>query len=169
MKEFLIVDGYNIVNSWPELVELKSKSFAHAREKLVDILLDFQGFTGAKTIVVFDAGNVKDATETWESVGDITVIFTQHGETADGVIERLVGQMPAGSTVYVATSDWAEQRIIFGRGGYRLSSRDLYERVQKARRYREKYFSSGAKDSPKLDASLDEHTKDTLEKLRRSK
>jgi len=169
LNEYLIVDGYNIINSWPELVELKSKSFEHAREKLVDILADFQGIAGMKIIVVFDAGNVKGGLENREVVNGVTIIFTQYGETADAVIERLVGTLPAGCSIFVATSDWAEQRIVFGKGAYRLSSRDLYERVKRAKLYRQKYASSGSKEPTGLFSDLSEEIKDSLERLRRSK
>lgn len=169
MKEFLIVDGYNIVNSWPELVELKGKSFAHAREKLVDILIDLQGITDAQTVVVFDAGNVKGSTGTKEEVGGVWVVFTQQGETADSFIERLVGQLPEDCPIYVATSDWDEQRIIFGQGAYRLSAQDLYIKVQRAKLFKEKHSVVGSKEPFRLYFNLDDDTLDTLEKLRRSK
>ena len=169
MKEYLIIDGYNIINSWQNLNDLKSKNFEHARDKLIDILSDLQGITEAKIIVVFDALNVKGGVESHETVGGIEVIFTQQGETADTVIERLVGQLPSGSVIGVATSDWAEQRIVFGRGAYRLSARELYERVQSARLYRNKYASTGSREPMDLFSNLDEDTKDSLEKLRRRK
>lgn len=169
MKDFLIVDGYNIINSWPELVELKNKSFAHARDKLVHILIDLQALTDSQTIVVFDAGNVKGNSGTKEEIGGIFVVFTQQGETADSFIERLVGQLPQDCSIYVATSDWDEQRIIFGKGAYRLSSRDLYNEVKQARLLKEKYLATGSNEPNYLDSSLDDDTKDSLEKLRRSK
>lgn len=169
MEDYLIVDGYNIINSWPELVALKQESHEHARDKLVDILMDLQGVSRGKIIVVFDALNVKGGTEKRVRTGGIEVIFTQEGETADGCIEKLVGRLPPGSVVGVATSDWAEQRMIFGKGAHRLSSRDLFERVRRAKAEREKFLSTGFSESNKLDENLRNEVKDTLEKLRRSK
>lgn len=169
MKEFLIVDGYNIINSWPELVELKNKSFAHAREKLVDILSDLQGVTQAKTIVVFDGLNVKGGLESHEEIGGIQIIFTQEGETADALIERLVGRLPPAAMIAVATSDWAEQRLVFGKGAYRLSARDLYDKVKEVRLHTGEYVSSGSLEPVNLYTNLNDDVKDTLEKLRRGK
>lgn len=169
LEDFLIVDGYNIINSWSELAALKQQNFEHAREKLVDILSDLQGVFKGKIIVVFDALNVKGGTEQRVLLGGIEIIYTQEGETADACIEKLVGRLPAGSIIGVATSDWAEQRIIFGRGAHRLSARDLYERVREAEIEREKYASVGSFEANKLDSNIEDHVKDTLEKLRRSK
>lgn len=165
----MIVDGYNIINSWSELNALKTKSFAHAREKLVEILSDLQGVTKTRTIVVFDAVYVKGGQETHEMVDGIEIIFSQQGVTADAVIEKLVSRLPEDIVIGVASSDWAEQRIVFGKGAYRLSARDLYQRVQDARLHREKYLSSGSREPTDISSNLDDETKDSLEKLRRSK
>lgn len=169
MEDYLVVDGYNIINSWPELLKLKQEDFGHARDKLVDILIDLQGLMRGQIIVVFDAMHVKGGTEKRELSGGVEIIYTQEGETADGCIEKLVGRLPEGSVIGVATSDWAEQRIIFGKGAHRLSSRDLYQRVQEAKRERDKYATTGFREPNKLGSNLEEEVKDNLEKLRRSK
>ncbi|MBS4026889.1 MAG: NYN domain-containing protein, partial [Clostridia bacterium] len=31
MEDFLIVDGYNVINNWEELKKLSGESFEHAR------------------------------------------------------------------------------------------------------------------------------------------
>ena len=38
MKEYLIVDGYNIIGAWPELQELKETNLEHARARLIEII-----------------------------------------------------------------------------------------------------------------------------------
>lgn len=57
--DILIVDGYNMIGAWPELVQLKQRDLAAARDRLIEILAEYQGFTGFKVIVVFDAYDVK--------------------------------------------------------------------------------------------------------------
>ncbi len=42
-KEFLLVDGYNIIHAWDELKELCEVSLESARQKLMDILSNYQG------------------------------------------------------------------------------------------------------------------------------
>ena len=54
-KEYLIVDGYNIINSWDELKELSKTDLEHAREKLIDAIIEYAEYTGRKCIIVFDA------------------------------------------------------------------------------------------------------------------
>lgn len=133
MNRVLIVDGYNIINSWPELARLKKRKLEEAREKLLDLMVNYASFTGQKVIVVYDAHQVKGATGSRENCHGVEVVFSREGETADELIERTVGDYTgiAGHEVYVATSDWAEQRIIFGKGAYRMPARELYHEVER--------------------------------------
>lgn len=55
----LLVDGYNIIGAWPELQKLKQKDLGAARDRLVEIMAEYQGYTDDKVIVVFDAYGVK--------------------------------------------------------------------------------------------------------------
>lgn len=133
MRTALIVDGYNIINAWPELAELKSRKLEEARDKLLEIMINYAGFTGQEVVIVYDAHQVKGASGFRESFHGVEVVFSREGETADEVIERIVGEYTASGDreVYVATSDWIEQRIIFGKGAYRLPARELYQEVEK--------------------------------------
>ena len=58
--------------------------------------------------------------------------YTKAHETADEIIERLCQKLekPA-PPIYVATSDYLEQRVVFGQGAYRISSRELLEEIRR--------------------------------------
>lgn len=116
-EDLLIVDGYNIINAWPELIKLKNESFEHARDRLLDILSNFCGLAGCLVIVVFDAHMVKKGTSHKETMGGIEVIFTQEGETADSCIERLVSQLPRQTRVTVANFRLSSTTLGDGAGG----------------------------------------------------
>lgn len=132
MKGILIVDGYNIIYAWPEFEKNRETGLDYARSKLVSILADHAALTGLKIVVVFDAHHIKGGIERTEVIDGVEVIYTQQGETADSLIERMAGSVSEdGTTVYVATSDWAEQTTIFGRGAFRLTPRELREQVQR--------------------------------------
>lgn len=167
MQEILIVDGYNIVNAWPELVQLKKESFEHAREKLLDILANFQGWTGCLVVVVFDGHLVKQGIGSRDNFCGVEVIFTQEGETADSCIERLVTLLPEESIVTVATSDWAEQRLVIGYGALRLSARELLERVKETENSCRSVDEQNWKPAATIDDLISADIKSTLEKWRR--
>ena len=52
----LIVDGYNMIGAWPELVLLKNQDrLEDAREALLNRLSNYAKYEGLRIIVVFDA------------------------------------------------------------------------------------------------------------------
>ena len=51
-KNYLIVDGYNIINAWEELRDLAKTDLENAREKLIDNIIEYAEFTGRKAIIV---------------------------------------------------------------------------------------------------------------------
>lgn len=126
MKETLIVDGYNVINAWPELIRLKDQNLEHARDKLIDMLAGYGAYKGQSVMVVFDAQEVAGL-ESIEIRKKVEVIFTKEGETADSFIERTVYSLgKKDQKIYVVTSDWAEQSAVFWAGAYRISTRELY-------------------------------------------
>lgn len=129
LKEYLLVDGYNIIFAWEELRELSKISIDAAREALIDILSNYQGFRKCEVIAVFDAYKVKGGKEHTERHGNITVVFTAEAETADTYIERTTYEMKKKYRVRVATSDRLEQMIILGNDAFRVSASEFQEEV----------------------------------------
>lgn len=128
--DILIVDGYNIIGAWSELSELKNKDLASARDRLIEVMADYQGYTGYKVIVVFDAYEVKGIEKKYRKY-NIDVIFTKAEETADERIEKLAAELNNINTqIHVATSDFTEQWAIFGQGALRISARELLIEVE---------------------------------------
>lgn len=130
-KEYLLVDGYNIIFAWEELNELAKASIDAARNKLMDILSNYQGFTGCTLILVFDAYKVKGSQGEVQKYHNIYVVYTKEAETADQYIEKTTHEIGRKYKVTVATSDALEQVIVMGQGAYRISARDFYEEVER--------------------------------------
>lgn len=169
MKEYLIVDGYNIIHAWPEFERFKESGIEHARDKLVAILADYSFLCGQKVVVVFDAYRQKNAAVRTEAVDGVEVIYTQQGETADALIERLAGELSSQGLVYVATSDWAEQGIIFGRGAYRITPAELRLQVNHLKKENEELWSRSTPVESYLENRLFEDVRLRLERWRRGK
>ena len=128
----LIVDDYNMIGAWPELVLLKNQDrLEDAREALLHRLSNYSKYEGLKIIVVFDAQLVPGVTQSYSKY-QLQVIFTEEGETADSYIERIAGELNDRLTqVTVATSDLAEQWVVFSQGALRTSARELYKSIEK--------------------------------------
>ena len=123
--EYLLVDGYNIIFAWEELSQLARRDVVDARDRLIDILANYQGYTGKNIIIVFDAYKVKGFMGENLKWHNVDIVFTKEDETADQYIEKTAVAMSKKHRVTVATSDGTEQVIIRGSGCAILSATDL--------------------------------------------
>lgn len=128
-EEYLLVDGYNIIYAWSELSELAKINVDAAREKLQDILCNYQGLKKCHLIVVFDAYRVKGHQTEILDYHNIHVVYTKEAETADQYIEKFAHEKGRKYKVTVATSDGLEQVIIRGQGCILLSAREFEKEV----------------------------------------
>lgn len=128
-KEYLLVDGYNIIFAWDELNELAKENMDAARYKLMDILCNYQGFKKCILILVFDAYKVKGGVGSVTNYHGIHVVYTKEAETADMYIEKVTHEIGRRHHITVATSDYVEQIIIMGQGALRLSAQELKEEI----------------------------------------
>ena len=166
-KEYLLVDGYNIIFAWEDLKELAAANIDGAREKLMDILCNYQGFKKCTLILVFDAYKVKGNPGSVETYHNIHVVYTKEAETADQYIEKTVHEIGRKYRVTVATSDQLEQVIILGQGGRRMSARELLEDVIEVRQQiRETAREKRSSEKNYLFDHLDEETAARMERIR---
>ena len=130
--EYLLVDGYNVIFAWDDLNKLAESSIDGARNALINILCNYQGYKKCEVIVVFDAYKVKGNHREIEKVNNITVVYTKEAETADMYIEKASLDLAKKHKVRVVTSDALEQVIILGNGALRVSSREFQSEVSAA-------------------------------------
>lgn len=165
--EILIVDGYNVIGAWPELRDLKKKDLAAARDRLIEKMAEYQGFTGRRVIVVFDAYIVKGISRKFNN-NRVEVIFTREDETADERIEKLAIQLNNIKTqIYVATSDFTEQWAIFGQGALRISARELLIEMQAVEKRIEKKVEKSRDKAPLSRIPLTKDVAEIFERWRR--
>lgn len=162
VKEYLFVDGYNIINSWDSLKKISKNNIQEARDELIEIMAEYKHYSGIEVTIVFDAYQVKGNWGNEEIYKGIKVVYTKEHETADQYIERTLDQIGRIKRVRVATSDWVEQQIILGRGGTRISARELEIEI-----YNEKKSikRKGAIENKKNDLMLGRLDEDTIRKL----
>ncbi|HAA34878.1 MAG TPA: RNA-binding protein [Firmicutes bacterium] len=162
----LIVDGYNIINSWPEFEELREDKMEIARIKLAEMLEEFVPLLWSRIIIVYDAYRVKGKRPSCEYFKGLEVIYTGEGETADVFIERLVVNLDGiVDDIEVASSDNLQQHLVLWKGGRRLSARELRERLRECRAEIMKSRPSFTRNN--LDERLSQKVKEVLERWRR--
>ncbi len=170
-KEFLLVDGYNIIHAWSELREMMEEvSLESARLRLMDILSNYKGMKQTTVILVFDGYLVKGNIGTVYEYHNIFVVYTKEAETADHYIERVVTAMPKQYRVRVATGDGLEQLIIYGQGAIRMTARELLREVTAAEaELRERFIQNRPPKNNILSEHLEAEELAWLEDLRRKK
>ncbi|MBE6538552.1 MAG: GTP-binding protein [Ruminococcaceae bacterium] len=134
LPEYLLVDGYNIIFAWDDLKKVAEDNLNLARQLLINILCNYQGYRDIGVILVFDAYKVTGGRGSVEKQGGIHVVYTKEAETADAYIERVSLEMAKKYRVRVATSDNLEQMIVLGHGAERVPARIFYEEVCEVRR-----------------------------------
>ena len=165
--EYLLVDGYNIIFAWEDLKELSKINIEGARNKLMDILCNYQGYKKCTLILVFDAYKVPGFGGEIMKYHNIHVVFTKEAETADQYIEKAVHEMAQKHKVTVATSDWLEQKIIMGAGANRMSAKGLLEDiVAMQEEIREEHLNKTKKSSQYLFDNLSEDMAELMEDVR---
>ena len=103
-----------------------------AREALIEVLGNYQGYKKCELILVFDAYKIKGHVREVEKFNNITIVYTKEAETADMYIERASYKLAKNNRVRVVTSDGMEQLIILGNGAIRVSAREFREEIDTA-------------------------------------
>ena len=142
MKEYFIIDGYNVIFYSAQIRGLSDFDLEGERESLIHAVADYSGYTGCELTVVFDAYNREDGEERVEKRADIQIVFTPHDTTADAYIERLVYDMTGSmqrsqrterDLITVVTSDNTLQQVILACGATRMSSREFIAEIKRVK------------------------------------
>lgn len=162
-RDYLFVDGYNVLHQWERYAFLLDEDLERARLAMMEDLAEYAHLTGQVLILVFDGYQVKKNPGEEFSYKGITVVFTKEFETADHFIEKELQKVGRHRNVRVATSDALEQSIVLASGGRRMSARELeYALVEaKARMHRDH------KNDPKELSHFDEETLEGLLRFRK--
>lgn len=170
IKEYLLVDGYNVIHAWDDLKELYFENAEAATGKLMDILCNYQGFKKCAVILVLDAYKKEGNPINIQKYHNIHVVYTKEAETADQYIEKVVHEIGRKYHVSVVTSDKVEQVIIQGQGARLISSREFKEEIEIVnRQIREEYESRRKGGKNYLFNHMDEEMQAEMEKIRLGK
>lgn len=126
---FLLVDGNNIIQAWPDLLKLHRQRNGLAHQELIRRLNDYRDFTHDRVVVVFDGRGKKVNEE--RDPGGLQIFYTSSSLTADDVIERLALKYGKTYQLTVATNDVPEQDLVIAAGGEAISAEGLLDRIER--------------------------------------
>jgi predicted RNA-binding protein with PIN domain len=124
----ILVDGYSLLHSWPELAPGEPRHSARAREALVNMLTSYNDVTGEPVTIFFDGAGGRGAPKS-ESTAAVEVLFSRAGQTADDLIERAAHRFQPYGEVLVVTNDRAERETVSGFGGSVSSCDNFIRRI----------------------------------------
>jgi len=180
LKDLYIVDGYNFIfncykskknkNHKPE--KLNADNLNYLREKLIKDLTQFKNYTGCSLIVVFDAKQSFNLTRSKQKIDEIEIIYSKSGETADSIVEKLAGGNEKFERIFVITSDYLQQKVVFRQNIYRKSIRefsieldDLKKKIQEQLKIQKQYLQ---KSFYCIEKRLDNKTRQRLDEIRKN-
>jgi predicted RNA-binding protein with PIN domain len=168
--EYVLIDGYNVINAWRDIFNPREENLEDCRIKLLDIISNYQGFKKTNVIVVFDAHMVKSYQHKEERYDNIKVVFTKENITADNYIERFVYRFSSEHKIRVVTSDYLEQRLVLTGGGIRVTPKEFRDeimvtRVEGSKKVDDKKIKARGGNSIML--RIDSELLEKLERIRR--
>ena len=166
MKPLLLVDGYNVIGAW-NVPKAEKLTIEQARERLVDLIADYAGYSGEEVIVVFDGHYTDRTMRSHATHHGVEVVFTKHAESADNYSEALCQQAPRWRQVRVATSDAVEQTVALGRGAVRVSSREFLVQLSQVRSQGRGHMQAERPPRGDIFSRLPPHQREIFERMRR--
>ncbi len=126
----ILVDGYSLLHSWPELAPGKARHSAMAREELIHYLTLYRDAIGTPITIVFDGGGAPTGTPATHSTSELEILYSRSGQTADDIIERVAHRMTSFGEVLAVTDDNAERDTVISLGGMASSCLSFIQTVE---------------------------------------
>ncbi|MEM8614847.1 MAG: NYN domain-containing protein [Cyanobacteria bacterium P01_H01_bin.105] len=130
-QAILLVDGYNVIGDWAELIELRDfQGLDIARNSLAETLANYSAYRGFETLLVFDAYGQRQAHRVEKFTQHLSIHYTSFGQTADSYIEISCAKFRNDirkfeKRLIVATSDRAQRLTVVGYGAEWMSAAQL--------------------------------------------
>jgi predicted RNA-binding protein with PIN domain len=113
----ILVDGYSLLHSWPELAPGRPRHSAAARDDLIARLTQYQDAVGTPITIFFDGGGARVGTPKGLSTPEVEVLYSKAGQTADQMIERAAYRFAEFGEILAVTDDNAERDTVISLGG----------------------------------------------------
>jgi hypothetical protein len=127
----ILVDGYSLLHSWPELAPGKARYSAAARDELIRVLTLYRDATHTPISIFFDGSSPKIAGPSQTvSTPEVEILFSRAGQTADQMIERAAHRFQPYGEVLAVTDDNAERETVINLGGLASSCWNFIQTVQ---------------------------------------
>jgi uncharacterized protein len=128
----ILVDGYSLLHSWPELAPREPRHSVVARDELIHVLRLYSDAVGTPVTIVFDGAGHRGTRQETGSTPQVEILFSKSGQTADQIIERVTHRMKPFGEVLVVTDDHAERETVAAMGGFASSCQSFIQSIGNA-------------------------------------
>jgi len=128
----ILVDGYSLLHNWPELAPGRPRHSEAARDALVEMLTQYQDIAATPVTIFFDGRGARYSKPKNAAGGAVEVLFSNAGQTADEMIERVAHRFQEYGEVLVVTNDRAERDTVSGFGGSTASCENFIRMIADA-------------------------------------
>jgi predicted RNA-binding protein with PIN domain len=126
----ILIDGYSLLHSWPELAPGQPRHSAAARDELIHQLTLYRDAIGTPITIFFDGAGAPTGTPPAHSSPELEVLYSRAGQTADDMIERAAHRFAHYGEVLAVTDDLAERQTVTNMGGLSSSCWNFIQTVQ---------------------------------------
>ncbi len=131
MKDLVLVDGYNFIFNFANKSGIDNEELMHLRERLISDLIQYRARKDCSITIVFDGSG---PARSYKKINKVEVVYSRKNETADAVIEEMVKKYSSNREIYIVTSDYSQQKVVFGKNTYRKSSREFGIEINELKR-----------------------------------
>lgn len=128
----ILVDGYSLLHSWPEIAPGRARHSAAARDELIHVLTRYRDAITTPITIIFDGSRAPTGTPKAHSTPELEVLYSGVGNTADDLIERAAYRMKEYGEVMVVTDDYAERDTVINFGASAASCANFINMVHSA-------------------------------------
>jgi len=132
-RDYVIIDGYNLIFGSEKLKKLAEDSLSLARERLIDELKSYQGMKDNEVVLVFDGYRVQGNIGEKGDDGRLHLVYTKENETGDMYIEKLANDIGKSFGVRVVTNDSLIRLSALRSGVLRMSVAEFLNELEEVR------------------------------------
>jgi predicted RNA-binding protein with PIN domain len=125
----ILVDGYSLLHSWPELAPGQRRFSAAARDELIRRLTLYRDAIETPITIFFDGTSGIPGTPRAANT-DVEVLYSRSGQTADQMIERATHRFASYGEVLAVTDDFAERDTVISLGGLASSCENFIRAIE---------------------------------------
>ena len=126
----IIVDAYNVMRSTAFADDFDFKVLKNQRERFLSLLSEYAGTVKHRVIAVFDGAGSGEILGNSVIYGNVQVVYSSGGETADDVIKRMAAEASNPKELMVVSSDKEIMYYVRQCGAAAVQAGELYSKIR---------------------------------------